>query len=78
MKFERSKEWWLEKIANEPDCPIEVGVPDYRAVPAGYFGRIFLRVRARCGVVWRVGLISRYTAFRWDMDAALGEWSVRA
>ena len=23
----RSPEWWLKRIANEPDCPITAGVP---------------------------------------------------
>jgi hypothetical protein len=34
-----------------------------------------LRLRAFCSYLWRVGLIKRTTAFRWEMDAALGEYT---
>ncbi len=34
-----------------------------------------LRLRAKGAYLWRIGLIKRTTAFRWEMDAALGEWS---
>lgn len=34
-----------------------------------------LRLRARFAWMWRVGIIRRSTAFRWEMDSALGEWS---
>jgi len=36
---------------------------------------IFLTLRAKLAFTWRWGLISRGTAFRWEMDRALGEWS---
>jgi hypothetical protein len=35
----------------------------------------FLRSRAKCGHLWKIGIISRATAFRWDVDASLSEWS---
>ena len=35
----------------------------------------FLRARALCGYLWRIGLLNRTTCFRWEMDAALGEYS---
>lgn len=28
MRFERSKEWWLARIGQEPDLPCTVGAPD--------------------------------------------------
>ncbi len=78
MRIDRSKEWWLERARNEPDCPIGAGgVPQYSAKKALALGRIILRLRARLARLWRFGLIERTTAFRWEMDAALGEWSVR-
>ncbi len=34
----------------------------------------FLKVRAWVGgKLWRLGIIRRGTAFRWEMDAALGK-----
>lgn len=41
----------------------------------GGMKQALLNLRARCGVMWRVGLIKRTTAFRWDVDAALGEYT---
>ena len=38
---------------------------------------LFLRLRARCGVLWRFGVIDRATALRWDVDAGLNEWTRR-
>lgn len=74
MKIERSKEWWINFIKDEPDCPIGAGVPDpVRA--AGPIGLVLLRLRAKLAFIWRLGLIRRPTAFRWEMDALLGEWS---
>ena len=35
--------------------------------------KLFLILRARAGWLWRLGIIRRGTAFRWDMDSALGE-----
>ena len=40
--------------------------------------RTFLWLRARCAHLWRVGLIKRTTAFRWEVDKALGEYTLRA
>lgn len=37
--------------------------------------QVILNLRAKCGVLWQLGLIDRTTAFRWDVDACLGEWS---
>lgn len=34
-----------------------------------------LRLRARGAWLWRIGLIRRTTAFRWEMDAGLGQLS---
>jgi len=34
-----------------------------------------LRCRAKCGWLWKVGIIKRTTAFRWEVDASLGERS---
>jgi hypothetical protein len=31
----------------------------------------FLKMRAKCAWVWRLGLIRRATAFRWEMDLAV-------
>lgn len=36
---------------------------------------LFLKLRSRCGWIWRLGIIRRGTAFRWDMDAMLGEYT---
>ena len=36
---------------------------------------LWLKLRAILAPLWRVGLISRPTAFRWEVDAALGVWS---
>lgn len=36
---------------------------------------LFLKVRALCGHIWRLGLISRGTALRWELDASLGEYT---
>jgi hypothetical protein len=37
-----------------------------------------LRLRAKLAYLWRIGLIKRTTAFRWEMDAALGETEPRS
>ncbi len=34
-----------------------------------------LKLRAKFAFLWRLGIIRRTTALRWEMDAALGEWS---
>jgi hypothetical protein len=39
---------------------------------------LFLRLRGYCGIVWRLGLIRRGTAFQWEMDASLGKYSRKA
>ncbi len=38
-----------------------------------------LWVRAKMAYLWRIGIISRGTAFHWEMDKALGEftWKVK-
>ena len=36
-----------------------------------------LRARAWFGWLWRIGLVKRTTAFRWEVDASLGETSKR-
>src|ERR1700676_3335141 len=38
---------------------------------------LLLKLRSRAGCIWRCGLIRRTTAFRWDVDASLGEFSFR-
>lgn len=35
--------------------------------------KLLLKLRAKLAWMWRIGLIERTTAFRWEMDAALGE-----
>lgn len=35
--------------------------------------KLVLTLRAHSARLWRLGIISRATAFRWEMDAALGE-----
>ena len=42
---------------------------------AGPLGNLLLALRAKLAWTWRIGLIRRGTAFRWEMDKALGEWS---
>lgn len=41
--------------------------------------KLFLEIRAKLAYTWRLGIIERTTAFRWEMDRALGEltWKVR-
>jgi hypothetical protein len=75
MRIERSKEWWLRFVSDEPDCPVSAGVPDRAPRKAGRFGMILLSIRAKLAHLWRLGIIKRTTAFRWEMDRALGEWS---
>ena len=36
-----------------------------------------LKQRAKLAWIWRLGLIERTTALRWEMDAALGETQSR-
>jgi hypothetical protein len=38
---------------------------------------MLLSVREKCAYMWRIGLIKRTTAFRWEMDRALGEYTRR-
>lgn len=38
---------------------------------------LFLTIRAKCAYLWYLGLIERSTAFRWEMDRALGEYTPR-
>jgi hypothetical protein len=38
---------------------------------------LFLTARAHAAWLWRIGLIKRTTAFRWEMDRALGEYTSR-
>lgn len=38
---------------------------------------LFLSIRAKCAYLWRIGIIKRTTAFRWEMDRALGEYTKR-
>lgn len=38
---------------------------------------LFLTIRAKCAYLWRLGIIKRTTAFRWEMDRALGEYTRR-
>lgn len=37
----------------------------------------FLRIRCYCACLWRIGLIERTTAFRWEMDDFLGEYTTK-
>lgn len=39
---------------------------------------MFLTIRAKCAYLWRIGLIKRATAFRWEMDRFLGEYTRRS
>lgn len=41
--------------------------------------KTILEIRARLAYLWRFGIIKRTTAFHWEMDRALGEftWKVR-
>lgn len=77
MKINRPKHWWITKIKAEPtECNIGAGaVPKYPAVKVGKIGMIILSLRAKFAWMWRIGLIKRTTAFRWEMDRFLGEWS---
>lgn len=36
---------------------------------------LLLSIRAKCAYLWRLGIIKRTIAFRWEMDRALGEWA---
>lgn len=78
MKIIRSKEYWLRLAEREGDASVMAGVPDPVPRKAGRFGRLLLAIRAKLAFLWRFGLIARPTAFRWEMDHALGEWSSRA
>jgi hypothetical protein len=40
--------------------------------------KLVLTLRARAAWLWRLGLIRRATAFRWEIDLALGELSSRS
>ncbi len=75
MKLERSKEWWMRQAYAEPDLPCGVGVPQNNRLGMGM--KLFLRARAKCAYLWRIGLIERTTAFRWEMDDFLGEYTRR-
>ena len=76
MKFQRSKQWWLDRIDLEGDYWIGAGVPDPPPLrPAGRLLLLFLSVRAHLAWLWRIGLIKRTTAFRWEMDRFLGEYT---
>lgn len=37
--------------------------------------QLFLELRAKCAYLWRIGVIQRTTAFRWEMDRLLGEYT---
>jgi hypothetical protein len=39
--------------------------------------KLFLTLRAKAAYLWRIGIINRETAFRWEMDRALGEYTKR-
>lgn len=41
--------------------------------------RLILEIRAKLAYLWWLGIIKRTTAFRWEMDRALGEftWKVK-
>lgn len=73
----RNKDWWVKRVANEPDdASVGAGCePPYETVPASRAGMVLLGIRAKFAWVWRIGLIKRTTAFRWEMDRFLGEWS---
>lgn len=73
MKIDKSREYWINLAKNEPDVPITAGY--YPAVSASRIGKIFLALRSKFAWLWRIGLIKRTTAFRWEMDRLLGEWS---
>ncbi len=38
---------------------------------------LLLTIRAKCAYLWRIGVIRRTTAFRWEIDRALGEYTGR-
>ena len=40
-----------------------------------YVLMFLLDIRATLAYLWRIGLIKRTTAFRWEMDRVLGEWT---
>ncbi len=75
MKIDRSKEWWLERIKDEGDYEIGAGVPD--KLP-WQWPQWALEIRALFAWTWRIGLIKRTTAFRWEMDRLLGVTTRRA
>lgn len=75
MRLERSKEWWMKRIQEEGNAPIGAGGRPAR-IPRQPL-RAFLRIRAKCAYLWRIGIIKRTTAFRWEMDDFLGEWTSR-
>lgn len=41
---------------------------------------LILEIRAKLAYTWRLGIIKRTTAFHWEMDRALGEftWKVKS
>lgn len=75
MLIARSKEWWMAKARTEPDVFIGAGIPDPAPSPPSRLMLAYLRLRAKFAVLWRIGLIRRGTAFRWEMDLFLGELS---
>lgn len=76
MRIHRSKEWWLARIDEEPDdAVIGAGAPDAEPKALSAILLVFLTLRAKAAGLWRLGLIKRTTAFRWEMDLALGEWT---
>jgi hypothetical protein len=42
--------------------------------------KLILEARAKLAYLWRLGIIKRTTAFHWEMDRALGEftWKVKS
>lgn len=38
---------------------------------------LFLEIRSWCAYLWRIGIIKRTTAFRWEMDRFLGEYTTK-
>lgn len=42
--------------------------------------KLLLETRAKLAHLWRLGIIKRTTAFHWEMDRALGEftWKVKS
>lgn len=72
VKIPTDPEYWRRMAESEEGYEIGAGVPDK---PKWNAPQWILEVRAAFAWVWRIGLIKRTTALRWEMDRFIGEWT---